>query len=183
MKLLNWTQRFSRRGFLSGSAATIAAVTATGGHVLAQEFTTPQPGSLKSEEVRTLVVFARDLFPHDRLDDSFYERAVKPLEAEAAKDGYTRQSLAFGIEWLNGTATRMAGAPYAEVTDEQKRVAVVTRLREDQSAPARFFDKIYSTTIVSLYNQPEVWPKFGYEGPSSNKGGYINRGFNDLDWL
>jgi len=184
MKLLNWTRRFSRRGFLSGGAATIAAVAATGGTMLADaQAQGTGPSNLTPEEVRTLVKFTRDLFPHDRLDDSFYERAVKPLEAEAAKDGYTRQSLAFGIEWLNGTATRMAGAPYAEVTDEQKRVAVVTRLREDQSAPARFFDKIYSTTIVSLYNQPEVWPKLGYEGPSSNKGGYINRGFNDLDWL
>jgi hypothetical protein len=23
----------------------------------------------------------------------------------------------------------------------------------------------------------------GYEGPSFDKGGYLNRGFNDLDWL
>ena len=36
---------------------------------------------------------------------------------------------------------------------------------------------------VSLYNNKEVWPKFGYEGASADKGGYINRGFNDIDWL
>jgi hypothetical protein len=28
-----------------------------------------------------------------------------------------------------------------------------------------------------------VWAKFGYEGPSADKGGYISRGFDDIDWL
>jgi hypothetical protein len=27
-----------------------------------------------------------------------------------------------------------------------------------------------------------VWPKFGYEGSSWENGGYINRGFNDVNW-
>ena len=37
--------------------------------------------------------------------------------------------------------------------------------------------------VVSLYNQPEVWPAFGYEGESASKGGYIARGFGDIAWL
>ena len=37
--------------------------------------------------------------------------------------------------------------------------------------------------VASLYNNPEVWPKFGYEGSSAEHGGYINRGFSDIDWL
>jgi hypothetical protein len=28
-----------------------------------------------------------------------------------------------------------------------------------------------------------VWDAVGYEGPSVHKGGYVNRGFDDLDWL
>ena len=31
--------------------------------------------------------------------------------------------------------------------------------------------------------QKEVWPKFGYEGSSAEHGGYIKRGFADIDWL
>ena len=27
------------------------------------------------------------------------------------------------------------------------------------------------------------WPRFGYEGSSAEHGGYINRGFADIDWL
>jgi hypothetical protein len=28
-----------------------------------------------------------------------------------------------------------------------------------------------------------AWAHFGYEGSSFEKGGYINRGFQDLNWL
>jgi hypothetical protein len=37
--------------------------------------------------------------------------------------------------------------------------------------------------VTALYNQKELWPKLGYEGSSFDKGGYIERGFNDIDWL
>ena len=37
--------------------------------------------------------------------------------------------------------------------------------------------------ITGIYGNPEVWPLFGYEGPSADKGGYIDRGFDDIDWL
>ena len=37
--------------------------------------------------------------------------------------------------------------------------------------------------VVALYNNPLVWRHFGYEGPSAEFGGYIDRGFDDLTWL
>jgi hypothetical protein len=37
--------------------------------------------------------------------------------------------------------------------------------------------------VVGIYNNPEVWPIFGYEGESAAMGGYINRGFDDISWL
>jgi len=37
--------------------------------------------------------------------------------------------------------------------------------------------------VVALYDDREVWNLLGYEGPSYDKGGYLNRGFDDLDWL
>jgi hypothetical protein len=37
--------------------------------------------------------------------------------------------------------------------------------------------------VVALYNDHEVWELLGYEGPSFDQGGYLNRGFDDLDWL
>ena len=37
--------------------------------------------------------------------------------------------------------------------------------------------------MVSLYNDSEVWDLLGWEGESFSKGGYLTRGFDDLDWL
>ena len=42
---------------------------------------------------------------------------------------------------------------------------------------------MHSTTVVALYDDHEVWELLGYEGPSFDKGGYLHRGFDDLDWL
>jgi hypothetical protein len=180
MRLLNWTRRFSRRGFLAGGAATIAAVAATGGTVLAdsQAGSLAEAGRLTSEELRALLKFTCDLFPHDRLDDSFYARAIAPLQDEAAKDAPTRRLLAGGVAQLDRLAMAASGKPFADVADEKTRVAVIKQI--DGSA---FFTKVYGDAIVGLYNQPEVWPKFGYEGPSSALGGYLHRGFSDIDWL
>lgn len=46
-----------------------------------------------------------------------------------------------------------------------------------------FFKALRSDLVVSLYNQEELWPKFGYEGSSAEHGGYIKRGFDDINWL
>ena len=40
-----------------------------------------------------------------------------------------------------------------------------------------------STTIEHLYRNREVWQLVGYEGSSVEYGGYIDRGFDDIDWL
>ena len=46
-----------------------------------------------------------------------------------------------------------------------------------------FFKLVHATTVVALYDDHEVWDLLGYEGPSFDKGGYLHRGFDDLDWL
>jgi hypothetical protein len=179
MRLLNWTRRFSRRGFLAGSAATVAAVAATGGTVLqeAQALPVDDGQAAQTERARTLVKFTRDLFPHDRIDDSFYEKAIMPLQEEAAKDPSTRRLLYSGIDQLNRLAMDASGKAYADVADEATRVTIIKKIEN-----GAFFKKVYDDAIVGLYNQPEVWPKFGYEGPSSAKGGYLHRGFSDISW-
>jgi hypothetical protein len=183
--------KFSRRGFIAGSAATIAAVAVTPSTILADpaRATNAAPGAprlenvaeaapLQPAETRTLVRFVRDLFPHDRLDDSFYLRAIAPLSDEAAVDRRKRFLLAQGITNLDALAKAANGKPYADVADENIRVTVIKKI---EGTP--FFTEVYGASIVGLYNQPELWSKFGYEGPSSAQGGYLHRGFDDIDWL
>ena len=40
-----------------------------------------------------------------------------------------------------------------------------------------------STAVVEIYSDLRTWQLVGYEGPSFDQGGYLNRGFDDLDWL
>ena len=51
------------------------------------------------------------------------------------------------------------------------------------AAEVRAMPTLRSDLVVSLYNQPEIWPKFGYEGSSAEHGGYLARGFDDINWL
>ena len=44
-------------------------------------------------------------------------------------------------------------------------------------------DFVRGGLVTGLYNQKAVWPIFGYEGSSFEFGGYIDRGFDDINWL
>ena len=73
------------------------------------------------------------------------------------------------------------GYPHARFPDEPYDRAAAAI--EAAVADSPFFAIVHSTTVVALYDQPQVWDLLGYEGPSFDKGGYLHRGFDDLDWL
>jgi len=179
MKLLDWATKLSRRVFLARGAATIAVAAVAGKTLLADPpASAAEPAGLSAEQSRALLRFTRDLFPHDRLPDAAYEKAVASLAAEAASNPFTKQVLADGIARLDASTNASSGRPYADVADESARVAAIKKIES-----GAFFAKVYGDTITPLYNQPDIWAEFGYQGPSSALGGYLHRGFNDLDWL
>lgn len=128
---------------------------------------------LKPETMRTLLLMARDIFPHDRVADRYYAVACKAYDDESMKD-----LVEGGVAALDALAQAQQGTPYAGVGWEADRVAL---LRQMEGSP--LFQKVRGDLVVSLYNQHEVWAILGYEGESASKGGYIDRGFNDIDWL
>jgi hypothetical protein len=169
----------NRRTFLCRSSAITfaAAVTITSGGALmnATEAWALDVKALKPATMRTLILMARDIYPHDRVPDRFYAIAVKPYDEKAAADPKTRDMIETGISALD-TAAGSGG--YVGIGWEADRVAL---LRSIQTTP--MFETVRSGLVVSLYNQQEIWPIFGYEGESFSKGGYIERGFNDIDWI
>ena len=179
MREIDRRSKFNRRIFLQGaaSAVPVAAVAASTGlgieDAWAADATTLTPATLK-----TLVKVARDIYPHDMLVDSYYITAIKPWDGKAAKDPAVKSLINDGVSRLDAEANDRHKVPYAEVPWEADRVALLQRI--EQSV---FFQKIRGDLVVSLYNQKELWPKFGYEGSSAEHGGYIKRGFADIDWL
>ena len=83
-----------------------------------------------------------------------------------------------GCAALDADAHKRHGTTYLLVPNESDRVAILQAMET-----SAFFGKLRGDLVVTLYNQQSLWMKFGYEGSSADKGGYINRGFNDIDWL
>ena len=171
--------KYSRRTFLQGAATAVpvAAVAASAGigieDAWAADATTLAPSTLK-----TLVKVARDIYPHDFLVDNYYITAIKPWDEKAAKDPAIKTLLEGGVRRLDQDAQDRHKLGYAQVPWEADRVVLLQGIEQTD-----FFKKFRSDLVVSLYNQKELWPKFGYEGSSAEHGGYIKRGFNDIDWL
>ncbi|ODU03884.1 MAG: hypothetical protein ABS81_12460 [Pseudonocardia sp. SCN 72-86] len=118
----------------------------------------------------TLVRMLRVMFPHPAFPDGPYERTA---EAVLGGDARSRAQVCQGLTDLD----RFRDRPFVELDD----AAALAVLRElDGTA---FFGAVKAIALVAFYDDHEVWDLLGYEGPSVEKGGYINRGFDDLDWL
>jgi len=167
-----------RRDFLKGTTAVAAMVVSGGAVFHTTEAWAYEPKTLSADTFRSLVKTGRDIFPHDKVADQFYAIAMKVYDEKAAIDAKMKSLIERGIADLNRIARERHGVAYAAVGWERDRANI---LRAVQAGP--FFKKIRGDMVVSLYNQKAVWPIFGYEGESASKGGYIARGFNDINWL
>lgn len=164
----------SRRRFMSLSAQSLALL---GASAVASQLI---PVTLLADEARPealpelpagLLQMGRDIFPHDRLGDLHY---AKPLAALLAKQGALLRE---GLQALQASARARHGQAF-EALAENDRVAL---LRAIETGP--FFREVRSALMFGIYDNKALFPLFGYEGSSVEKGGYVNRGFNDIDWL
>jgi hypothetical protein len=125
-----------------------------------------------SESARETALRAtRAMFPHDNLPDDAYAKVVRQLEADARGDESVATTIDEGVAQLDDPQ------PFAQLDADAQLEAL---RRHEGSA---FFSLLKATAVVELYDNPLVWKAFGYEGPSTHLGGYVNRGFDDLDWL
>ncbi len=124
--------------------------------------------ALSAEQAATLVRLLRVAYPHPSFPDGPYQRTAKKVQ-----DADSDHLVAAGLAELDD----IAGGDFAALSDAEATAAV------ERIADSAFFKLVHSTTVVALYDDREVWSILGYEGPSYDKGGYVNRGFDDLDWL
>lgn len=164
----------TRRALLSRAAAACAlAVTGTGFIAAPDAAWAIEVTNITPDEMATLLQMARDIYPHDHVADQFYAVAVKGYDAADKKE-----MVAAGVAELNAAAVAQGHASYLAAPWEEDRVKILMAVEKTP-----FFQTVRSGLVTGLYNQKEVWPLFGYEGESYSKGGYIERGFNDINWL
>ena len=177
MRIIDKTSKVSRRDFLAASGA--AAITISGTALM-------NPGeawgmmvkNLKPTSMRTLIQMARDIYPHDSFGDKIYAEAMKGYDDVAGKDAGTKKLLEDGVALLDSKAKAKHGTSYIDVGWESDRVAILKEIESDA-----FFQKIRGGLVTGIYNNKAVWTKLGYEGASFPKGGYLDRGFDDISWL
>jgi hypothetical protein len=103
---------------------------------------------------------------------TIYEHVVRKLDDKAAQNQNLPRFLCEGVEALNG----QTGSSWISLSEEARLEA----LKRAEQTP--FFQTLRSDFVVYFYSNPAIWPRFGYEGPSNDQGGYLDRGFNDIDW-
>ena len=156
----------SRRVMLLGtaSAALVGSAIAPGSARAAIKVGSDPEGSA------LVLRMLRVMYPHKQFTDGPYERTRDAVLAAANET--PGQALMFS----SGLA-EMKAAGFGTLDD----AAALEYLKGIEGTA--FFGLVRGTAVVSLYDDHEVWKILGYEGASFDQGGYIDRGFNDLDWL
>jgi hypothetical protein len=161
-----------RRAFLAATSAAGAVVVVAGGNLViggngAWAMSTK---ALTGDEAAMLVRMARATYPHAMLDDAIYGKVIYGLDEKASANAELLHTLQEGAATLKEKKF--------DTLDEAGQVAVLKEI--ESSKP---FQTVRGECVVGIYNNPDVWKVLGYEGPSAELGGYINRGFSDISWL
>lgn len=173
-------ESLSRRSFLHASvgAPALAAVACVSTAAVADTRAKPkQEKSLQASALKKLnkqqavkiSSISRTLFPHDLLDDSVYLKVVQSIDADMHTNNSKMKLVLDGLSSLGDDF--LVSNPRAR---EQ-------RLRQIEGSA--FFKYVHAQTISHIYGDPGLWPVFGFEGSSFERGGYLNRGFDDIDWI
>ena len=121
---------------------------------------------VEDTELLILVAMMRRLLPHDDLDEAVYRDAVQAFLQSGIDEAGVQSGLAVFEE--AGFLDRPA--------DEQ-----VEMLRGIEGTD--FFDAVRRAAVSGVYRDERTWNMLGYGGDASRFGGYVDRGFNDIDWL
>ena len=113
------------------------------------------------------------LFPHPRLDKGVYEQVTQQVSDRVAQSAELTVMMKNAMESLS----RNARENKAALPDREK----MEQLEIIQHTP--FFQFVLNEALGGIYRHPLTWELLGFEGSSLEFGGYINRGFNDIDWL
>ena len=160
----------SRRKFLETSIKTPLVLSAglTTGHVLAED-----SKSFTPHQRTTLQQICYLLYPFPGLGDAPYRRTVDAFELSLRKQPEKQQLILAGINQLDAMSdTNWCDSP------EAKQIEYLKSIETDD-----FFISVLAFANSEIMNDKQVWDHIGYEGSSLEKGGYLHRGFNDIDWL
>jgi len=129
--------------------------------------------TISADEADILLAAVTTMYPHETLSPLVYRRVIVHFDRVATGNAAAAAALLEFCESL-----RKAGPlPFPELAESYR----VQALKTIEATKMFFF--VQRMAIRYLYDDVEVWAAFGYEGASVHLGGYVKRGFDDLDWL
>lgn len=162
------TSKLHRRALLRWLAATGLSLPMLANIALSDE---PDAQTLALQEFVNIIL--QRMFPHPALENSVYQDvAIVMTGAIQAQPGLN------GLIDAGRATLDQAGD---DAWPELDAAAQIAALEDNQSAA--FFLALRGLGGFLFYNTPAVWELLGYQGPSFEKGGYLARGFDDIDWL
>jgi len=161
----------SRRRFLVATIAYSGLIsTGMGAALLRASAAWAQSSDGNADELARM---ARLLFPHDGVADEVYAEVIDGILTAAASDASMMDMLNEAVMELNAA---QGGDWFEAGADEQ-----IAAMQEVEGEG--FFAAILGGVRARFYNHPKVWEHIGYPGSSVEYGGYVDRGFDDIDWL
>ena len=130
----------------------------------------PESTKTNTEEQKMLIEMLRVLYPHQTFGTEIYRKAADAVIAASEASPAQKLTLQTGIRELE-----IAGF------DKMDPKGATKYLKSIEGNA--FFATVTGPGLVALYSDHDVWKLLGYEGASHHLGGYVNRGFDDLDWL
>lgn len=128
---------------------------------------------LDNNSALLLARVSRLLFPHDALPDAVYLSVVRAIESDMQNDEQTRELVSNVVALFN----QQAGSDWMTMSTA-RQIEVLESIQD-----STLFRYLHNRTLESLYRDPKVWTLVGYQGSSIEHGGYLHRGFDDIDWL
>ena len=132
---------------------------------------TALPGSGGNGKILPDVIYR--LFPHPRLSQDVYEQVTKQLRERIGQSAELTAMMDSAMEALSGNSPENWFA-----LAERGKTEALEKIRHTP-----FFQFVLNEALSGVYRHTLTWELLGYEGSSLEFGGYINRGFNDIDWL
>lgn len=123
--------------------------------------------------LRAIAAMARGLYPHDALADAVYAEVAGDALAAAAED----ESLATALRSAEAALNAQQPGDFTDLGSAAQSEAIEAVAQEP------FFGAIQAAVRQRIYNHAAIWDLLGYEGPSFQQGGYLNRGAGEIDWL
>lgn len=163
----------TRRKFLVAALTFSGAATSSLGISFLRSSAAWAASADDADNLAAMGRLAQLLFPHEGLADSVYGEVIGEVLTWTASDPSTAGLLSVAEEALNTSL----GETWATAT-EAEQLSAVTALQNEA-----FIVGIREMVRFRLYNNAGLWQHINYPGSSKEHGGYINRGFDDIDWL